>query len=508
MPSSSRPYKSKLLRFVLQQWQQGLNRQDRTWRKLKSTATWGAQVALLPIYVITRAVERANFVLDSSNTSSESSPTREPIIAAKNHVTDIEHSFTAILTHTQQLLSSEQKRRLAIAQRPSLIRQTNFSLLRIVKQIRDKITSNLQPSKKSSIKRYERYSKLLYPNQAEHTSTHLQSFKGKDIKYGDHKTSSDLVQHRTTLASSLKDKNLVLVNAKNEIFDIFTPSQQSELRHYITCIINAYEQSLVQSKPIASQQTKRSYFQTTLTLENRIESIKHPQSLILRRTQKLLSLDQKGKLAVATPYAIVPQAQDSLSTKTTPDLIQNGTTLASSLNNRKLVLVNSKNQLFDILTPTQQVKLSQFIVEVMRVYQQSSPVVSRQPKSLSAQTIVAISAAFITALPVEFRKAWAQVAPSSKELSLPPLDSNNPQPKSRIFYPTPATKTKAHAYHPSGKMPHSNHNRQLSSNDPYAFETNVNGVSYIEHPLEKVLRWIDRILTWCERRWQKWLKQI
>ena len=58
------------------------------------------------------------------------------ILAIEGHTTTSEHSLTAILAHTQQLLSSEQTGQLAIAPKRSLIRQTKHRLSIVFKQIR------------------------------------------------------------------------------------------------------------------------------------------------------------------------------------------------------------------------------------------------------------------------------------------------------------------------------------------------------------------------------------
>ena len=39
-----------------------------------------------------------------------------------------------------------------------------------------------------------------------------------------------------------------------------------------------------------------------------------------------------------------------------------------------------------------------------------------------------------------------------------------------------------------------------------AIETNVVSAIYVEHPLEKMLKWVDRILSWIETRWL-WMKR-
>lgn len=377
MPSSSRPYKSKLLRFVLQQWQQGLERQDRAWRQLQSTAAWGAQVAVFPIYAIMRSVERARFVLGQN--SSNSQRPAEPITAAQGKVTDLDHSLTAILTHTQQLLSSEQRARLALVPKSNTPRQAKSLLVTVVERIRQPFSKRIQPTD----------------------------------------SSSDIVH---------------------------SPYNSGESGH------------LMNSRKIQQQ---------------------------------------RGDLSTGGTTKIARGIRSGLA--------QNRTTLASSIKTRKLVLVNLKNEVFDIFTPEQQTNLKHYIVRIMHAYQQARIIVPRQPKQLSVKAILAIGGVFIAVLPAELKKAWTQVAPGPQLPNLP-QSSPSPQPRSRIFYPkswTPAAvKPRTGQLHTSNITPPTH---RLTSKSPDAFEANVNSVSYLEHPLEKILRWIDRLLTWCERRWQQWL---
>ena len=149
MPSSSRPYQSKVLKFVLQQWQQGIERQDRAWRQLQSASVWGAQVAIFPIYAVMRAVKRASFALDSGG-SSQQNQSAEPITAAKGNVTDINHSLTAILSHTQQLLSSEQTTQLTITPKRSLVRNVQSLLSMVVRQIWQQPIASLPSTRHSA----------------------------------------------------------------------------------------------------------------------------------------------------------------------------------------------------------------------------------------------------------------------------------------------------------------------------------------------------------------------
>lgn len=373
MPSSSRPYQSKVLKFVLQQWQQGIERQDRAWRQLQSASVWGAQVAIFPIYAVMRAVKRASFALDSGG-SSQQNQSAEPITAAKGNVTDINHSLTAILSHTQQLLSSEQTTQLTITPKRSLVRNVQSLLSMVVRQIWQQPIASLPSTRHSAA-----------------------------ITKSRHRSVSITTAHQ--------------------------PQQQSE------------------------------------------------------------------GLATARSTGI--------DRKFTSNLLQNGTTLASSLNTHQLVLVSSGNEVFDILTPEQQTDLKHYITCVMQAYWQSRSITRHQPKQLSVKTILAIGTVFIAALPMEFKKAWSQITPTVQGPSLPPLTAD-PKPRSRIFYPqsSPASTIKARVR----RLPNTVANpRRLTSNAPDAFEANVNDIKYLEHPLEGILRWIDRVLTWCENRWQRWL---
>lgn len=394
MPSSSRPYQSKLLRFVLKQWQQGLERQDQAWRQLQSTAVWGAQVAIFPIYAIMRAVKRASFTLGSGGHSSKFDPTAETMTVvkgktttAKDTVTDIDHSLTAILTHAQQILSSRQREKLMIAPKRSLIRQAKSLLAKLFRQSQKQRLDSLQSAGKSTAitKAQQSSESLATADKIHQKSGGLTLDRTVSIN---RRTIADLAQNGTTLASSVKTQKLVLVNLKNEIFDIFTPEQQTDLKHYIARVMHAYQQS---------------------------------------RTQ-------------------------------------------------------------------------------------SNTTVPRRSKRLSVKTVLAISGVFITALPTEFRKAWSQIAPGPQPLSLPRVTTNNLQaePQAHIFYPQSSSSStvKARVRRLSSKTAgQTNARRRLTSNSPDAFEANVNDVNYLEHPLERLLRWIDRVLTWCEQRWQQWRRR-
>ncbi|MEO0869882.1 MAG: hypothetical protein AAFY17_15890 [Cyanobacteria bacterium J06642_11] len=365
MPSSSRPYQSKLLRLVLQQWQQGLERQDRAWRQLQSTAVWGTQVAIFPVYAIVRAAQRASFSLGSGGNSQPNY--QESVSSIPQTVTDLEHSLTAILTYTQHQLSTKQTKQLGITKTRPLPDTTQ----------NHPITTKTTRTLPRILKRLQTWLPIRHPssNQADRLPTLVKS------------TGTNL----TTSNSSI----------------------------------------------------------------------------------------QIGNTA-------------------TSGLMQQGTTLASSLDTQQLVLVNLKNETFDIFTPAQQIDLQHYIDRVMYAYRQTRTLATRSQKQLSVQAVFALGGIFIAALPAEFRKAWNQIAPISQEPTLPSIRENMAQPSSRIFYPQTFSSSTVRVNarrlktgSTTGKK------RRLSSKSPHAVETKINDVSYIEHPLERILRWLENLCCTC-----------
>ncbi|MEM6256582.1 MAG: hypothetical protein AAF821_27055 [Cyanobacteria bacterium P01_D01_bin.156] len=377
MPSSSRPYQSKLLRFVLRQWQQGWQRQDIAFRQIQSTATLGAQVAILPIYAIIRAVKRANLTLNSG--SSQSFQHDINITKSTENITDIAHSLTAILTYTQQKLSKQQTTQLSIRS----TRKATRKKLRFLPSLVEKIQQQF-PFRKQTC---------------------------------EHDGKSTLTQWHSG--------------------NITTTQKRSE----------------------------------------KIERlVKH---------------------------------HSSLERQASSNLLQQGTTLASSLETRQLVLINLKNEVFDIFTPEQQADLQHYIDRIMYAYRQTHTIAHRQTKRLSNNTLLAIGAVFVTALPAEFRKAWNQILSNASDVTLPDISNDASKPRFRVFYPqsTSFNTVRAKARKLQTTSTASNTHRRLSSRAPHAFEANVNNVRYLEHPLERILRWLDRVLTWCEHRWQRLMDQ-
>ncbi len=466
-------------------------------------------------------MERASFALKDGDHSPQTDLS-VPSTQARQNVTDLDHSFTAILTHTQQLLSSD----------PIFAKIGSSAAAQLTTAPKVSLISKITSFWSRTIQRRQR-SGDLNPSRNNPTTTGELTLKSGGIS---RKAAADLLRNDTTLASVIENQRLVVVNSHNQIFDILTPAQQTDLKYYISRVMKAYQQS----RMIVPRSSKRLSVKTVLPLRPSNDDV---LTTILNQAEQLLSPSQTAQLTISPKSNFLAQAKSFLtnaqpstrhpgelqppahhqppsrqltqrSTAIDPRansvLHQQGITLASTIDNRHLVLVNAQNEIFDILTPGQQTDLIHYISRVMRTNRQSRTIVPRQPQRLSGKTILAIVAVFITALPVELKKAWSQIAPGPEAPSLPPIASNGLQaePQSRIFYPKASAPGTVKAR--SRRLPHNPdpmgqvNARRLTSNSPDAFEANVNDVNYLEHPLEKLLRLIDRMLTWCENRWQQW----
>lgn len=120
MPSSSRPYQSRLLKFALGQYQRGLERHRRAMRQVSTAATWGAQAALYPVYVlfqVSRLVgrqlaDRQNPLLSKGKKRSQSQASHlSPLVQAS----PLEMPLLTALADVRQWLQIEQRALLAEA---------------------------------------------------------------------------------------------------------------------------------------------------------------------------------------------------------------------------------------------------------------------------------------------------------------------------------------------------------------------------------------------------------
>ncbi len=78
-------------------------------------------------------------------------------------------------------------------------------------------------------------------------------------------------------------------------------------------------------------------------------------------------------------------------------------------------------------------------------------------------------------------------------------------PPAKMAVPNASTDTGLLAPHLSASVDANRAASDQSYSDP-DLEANVISVDYIEHPLERLLKWADKILVWVERRWQTFLE--
>ena len=345
MPSSSRPYQSKLLQTLLQRLQNGLGRQRRAWRQVQSTAVWAAQLALLPVYkLLQQTVERSSFG-GSAHQPAQLDSTED---RAK-----VSQPILQILAYTRTLLPAAQADRLWP---PAQLSPTKNNGLK--QRIQQFFTRGFRP--RANLPPAPSHSLLAQ------TASDLAPRANDSITSPIHGLIARQSLDQPVLASSLAQKNIVLVTAKQQIIDVFSPKQQQQLNDYISQVMTAYWQS------------------RTALLSERIQQHHGilPSSLPITRVRK-------PRLRL---WPLFPKKQiDS---------------------DPKPLLLNSL-----------------------------SPLTTRSSSKITHQT----DSNFVTTVP------------TTNLFTLP-------------------SKT---------------------------LEAHVNFTRYIEHPLETILRWVDRILTWLEQQWQQ-----
>ncbi|MEM9979521.1 MAG: hypothetical protein AAF808_17980 [Cyanobacteria bacterium P01_D01_bin.2] len=348
MPSSSRPYQSKLLQTLLQRLQNGLGRQRRAWRQVQSTAVWAAQVALLPVYkLLQQTVERSSF---------GGSAHRPARLDSAEDRAEVSQPILQILAYTQTLLPAAQADRLWP---PVQLSPTKNNGLK--QRIQQFFTRGFRP--RTNLPTTPSHS---LPAQ---TASDLVPAPRANISTTGpiHGLVARQSLDQTVLASSLAKKNIVLVTAKQQIIDVFSPQQQQQLKDYIAQVMTAYWQS------------------RTARLSERIQQ-------------------HHGTSPTSLPKA--------------------------KINKPRL-------RLWPLFPKTQ-------------IHSDPKPVLLN---------------------------------------SFSPLTTRSP---SEIGHPTDSTLVTTAA------------TTNLFTAPPKTLEAQVNFTRYIEHPLETILRWVDRILTWLEQHWYQW----
>ena len=211
-------------------------------------------------------------------------------------------------------------------------------------------------------------------------------------------------------------------------------------------------------------------------LQGQLQALLLPrqQQLLLAAVESLPTAKPSGPLARWLPGRRAGGALAATSPRST------AIALASSLDNRHLVLVTGSEQMLDILTADQRQQLSARIVQIMAAYwqAQAAAVAGRIYQQLPA-TVLSVKRA-ATPPPV------VQPEPTPPALKLP---------RFRRLGRRPLALNQA----PTDRQPPA-----LEMAPDAEVEVSPGSVTYIEHPLERVLRWLDRLLTWIERLYHRW----
>ncbi|MEO1402686.1 MAG: hypothetical protein AAFV72_15760 [Cyanobacteria bacterium J06635_1] len=419
--SSSRPYESKVLRFFLSQFQQGLERHRRAVRQAQNTAAWGLQVALSPIQ---RAAKMAGRQMGAAGVQNL------PLLGwfrKKNEPTGTELTRSQEPSHAQTLTPSKPKK---------------FSISVLI----EASVNFLAPlfSRVSGAKR------------------------------GDREEPQSI--------APLTDPPRSPLNR-----GIFTPvTSIALLEPPIAELLEAIQHWLLPEQP------------TTLSHVPTDRPLQHPTAIAA-------GLQTEG---------VVTQISNSLDLKSA--IAPQG--IASDLSTRSLLLIGLNNTRLDLLSQSQQTLLKHQISALMDAYWQYRTRVPSLRERIAAQLPARWQPALLGEQPARAEQWQTHVkqiltGPLIKQTRLStsltgPPSLATPQPQTATDPLSVSTPT-----HTQG-LPNATQSITLGrtaaasataqttpSND--VLSTYATVIGYIEHPLEKLLRWIDQGLTWLENLWSK-----
>jgi hypothetical protein len=445
MPSSSRPYQSKILQFLLRQVQQGIERHQRAVRQVRVVAVWGVQITLSPIYAVLRAMKLAGTQLGQGESR------RLPLLGwFRQPMVSVEESppigEEATLEAWLATLSEQARGDVAMP-----IRQT----LAVVQAC-------LLPEQQAQLA-------LRSPEPGDLASVRGQS-AGLSLRgWLQRRTQSDLegvsLAHIQGIATDLATRSLLLVGPNNEIWDILTTEQQIRLYQQIFALVDAYWR----------YQANR----MTLKFHERVMNwLPLPKALKRKLFQPRLWGQPQRNFTPITPMLLGQMPGTALPGATPDDL--------------PLVLTGTED--WPVQPPTQGLRglLLQFLSGLGGLLlRQSRPVPDQlnldQP--ISGQSI---SAQPRTTLYLPHR--WFRAR------SLPELSSVRQAQDNALA--TSAGSSGLWQYLRRSADIAEVIGERLNTATP-ELETEVISVEYIEHPLEKLLRWIDQLLSWFERQWAR-----
>ncbi|MBE9076122.1 hypothetical protein IQ241_02235 [Romeria aff. gracilis LEGE 07310] len=170
MPSSSRPYQSRLLKFALGQYQQGLERHRRAVRQATTAATWGVQTALYPVYVLFQSgrlvgrqlADQPNPLLPKGRKSQSQSSQLFPLVQPS----PLEMPLLSALADVRQWLQAEQRTLLTDATSTDIVPSQATDLQASAQLLAQGIASDVATQKLVIVDRWNTVWDILSAEQA------------------------------------------------------------------------------------------------------------------------------------------------------------------------------------------------------------------------------------------------------------------------------------------------------------------------------------------------------
>ncbi|WP_346291774.1 hypothetical protein [Sphaerothrix gracilis] len=472
MASSSRPYQSRLLKGVLRQVHQVSDRYQRSLRQLKVAATWGAQVVLYPVYALfqTSRVAKRQF---------GQAPQPKRSLLGRLFGRPAEPEAAAVPESPQ-------------ASEPIL------QVLQLFAPPRDRLTLPEAAVEDGAL--------------APATVTALTGLPQTLAKSAAEQAAIGALKVQG-IASYLGDRRLVLIAAGNAELDILTAQQQAALSKYISWAIAHYWYAQRQARAFAQAQAG------ILPLPRRKSRALPPVELF----RQLMGWMQTSPVAIATnlfkeselvaalgwrrritthqrsPALSLPESSFSPPRLIQPQLAPYGQQIRQFLRG----LRGWQNTL--AVTPDSSSLTAECPQPPLFSYRQrlmSLLAKLRQPQSLrqvppaSSQPLASPKRPFMLAQldkllsrsPVAGASSVSVLDVRESQFSSTSVHTNRVIPLSHTSR-SPIQMTQATA--------------GAATANPDWIETTATVIEYIEHPLEKLLRWIDQGLLWLEEWFER-----
>ena len=421
MASSSRPYQSRLLQFLLGQSYRAKARLARSLRQVKLATGWGTQVVLYPVYALFQTARLASRQLQGEATAP---------IARTQERRGLLWSIKRLLRPKVSDLTALEAASIA----PPLT--SDRPILQILNLFKPDTDSNTSSQKRS-----------LTP-----ASGSTLALRSPDIS-----TLQSLPHTIHGIACQLDDQALVLVGEQNRIWHGLTSDQQAQLRQQISWLL-------------------ADYFYRKRQAENRLRSrlgiLPPPAPLAkalppINGLRQAIAWMQTGPVAIAANLFCEADLSESLRSSQPGAISQSWSVRLSPtamLLNTRPTSTNSPK-----IAAAQLETGSVHSVSRLEKYEDQSAIASRTASTQLTQTDQAIAS-----LPLSISKA--DTAISKIDTAIPEIDT-----ESRL--------------------------QQTTAADDY-IDAKVTSARYVEHPLETLLRWIDKLLSVLEDAIQKCAQRL